>query len=230
LDEIFSAFDKVLDKEGIVAVESSYLFDMLDNLVFDFIYHEHLSYLCLSSMAKSCRHHGFRVFDVERVNTKGGSMRYLICRQASYRLQSERVAMTLEFENVRADLLKEFTFFEFRINKVMEDTQRFLETLNLDSKGRLVGFGASATSTTLLHAWNLGGIITLLVDDNPLKQNTYSPGYQIPVRSVDEADLQSADVVIILAWRFKEQILERLLDFKGLIICPLPRLEIFSRK
>ena len=49
---------------------------MLENMVFDFIYHEHLSYLSIKPLANFFKKFGFRLVDVDHVDTKGGSMRY----------------------------------------------------------------------------------------------------------------------------------------------------------
>ena len=55
--------------------EVSYLLDTLRNLVFDYVYHEHLAYHAVKPLQGFLARHGMELFDVERIPTKGGSIR-----------------------------------------------------------------------------------------------------------------------------------------------------------
>lgn len=224
LEKVWAGIDELLSDDGVIVIESSYLYDMIDNMVFDFIYHEHLSYLSLRPLEYVAQNHGFRVFDVERVPTKGGSLRYFLCRISAKYSGNTSLEKLLEFEAKRLDLLGEFQKFGQRIDRANKEFIQSLERKTSQSQGRIVGYGASATSTTLLHFWNFGNKISMLIDDNIYKHHTLSPGFGIPVNSLSEAKLNSEDTVVILAWRFKESIIDRLKDFAGTIICPLPSL------
>jgi hypothetical protein len=220
LGSLIELTTRLLSKGGLIIIESSYLFDMIDNMVFDFIYHEHLSYISLSPLQNLLGRYGLRVFDVQRVPTKGGSARYFIARSDSRFVESTNVLEMERSEAQRGSMVDVFRDFSQR---VFNARTQFIHILDgLSSTGRVIGFGASATTTTLLHAWQIGGRFHSLMDDNPYKQNTYSPGYGLVVSPFCDSLLNSDDTVVILAWRFYEQISWRLRNFKGNIVLPLP--------
>jgi len=227
LESLIELTSKLLSKDGLIIIESSYLFDMIDNMVFDFIYHEHLSYISLSSLQKLLGRYGLRVFDVQRVPTKGGSARYFVARSDSRFVDSINVREMKRSEAQRGSVVDVFREFSQRVFNARSQFVRILD--GLGSTGRVIGFGASATTTTLLHAWQIGDRFHSLMDDNPYKQNTYSPGYGLVVSPFYDSLLNSDDTVVILAWRFHEQICRSLRDFKGNIVLPLPLPTVLQR-
>ena len=60
------------------------------------------------------------------------------------------------------------------------------------------------------------------MDDNTGKINTYSPGYHLPVFSSKRLIEDKPDIIVILAWRFEEEILKKLEFFQGIVVIPLP--------
>jgi hypothetical protein len=93
----------------------------------------------------------------------------------------------------------------------------------------IAGYGAPTKATTLLTHFRLGGVLDFLVDDNPLKQNLYSPGLHIPVYPAVELYRRKPDYLLILAWNFAENIMERHQAFRaqgGRFILPMPEPKI----
>jgi 2-polyprenyl-3-methyl-5-hydroxy-6-metoxy-1,4-benzoquinol methylase len=227
LESLISLAAELLSADGVMIIESSYLFDMVDNMVFDFIYHEHLSYLSLRPLQALLSRFNLKVFDVQRIATKGGSVRYFVAHRNSQFVESLAVREMESFEAKKGSLVELFTNFKRR---VFDSKSQFLYIMDkLSSRGRVFGFGASATSTTLLHAWGVGDRFQGLIDDNPYKHHTYSPGYGLTVYPFTDNLLDTDDTVVILAWRFQDAILQKLKDFKGNIIVPLPTPTILQR-
>ena len=94
-------------------------------------------------------------------------------------------------------------------------------------KFKVIAYGASATSTTLISHYGLNSFIKYIVDDNPGKKNTFSPGYNIPVYGFEKIRSDKPDIIIILAWRYKKAILKKLkkIKYKNIVI-PLPKFKI----
>ena len=90
----------------------------------------------------------------------------------------------------------------------------------------MVGYGASATSTTLISHFGLHLHLDYLVDDNAGKINTYSPGYHVPVYASDKLKHDPPDILIILAWRFKNEILSKIENLPCKVVVPLPEFKI----
>lgn len=220
LNSIAESIDIVLDSDGTLVIETSYLWDMVDNHVFDFIYHEHLSYFSLFSIETFLKKNDLKVFHCDRVSTKGGSVRYYIARKKHDVSITDSLKKIRDFEGQRQDLEQEFALFDFKIKNLGKQCWQVLNRVN--TTGKIYGYGASATSTTLLHTWQIGEYFTALIDDNPNKIGTFSPGFHIPVLSLDQCLLEPNDLVVVLAWRFEQEIKSRLAKFKGEIFTPLP--------
>ena len=89
------------------------------------------------------------------------------------------------------------------VGREFKDNLKCLKSKNL----KVAGYGACATVTTLIHQFDIADSIDFLVDDNPVRQGTLSPGHHIPVFSPASIEHKDIDVIAILAWRFEEQIL-----------------------
>ncbi|MDP2723339.1 MAG: hypothetical protein Q8O72_11325, partial [Bacteroidales bacterium] len=89
-------------------------------------------------------------------------------------------------------------------------------------------YGAAGRANTLL---NYCGISTqyldYIVDESPSRQDRFTPGTNIPIVKPSKKDLK-ADYILILAWNYQEQIVEkcRKSGYKGELIIPLPKVEV----
>lgn len=215
----------LLKPEGTFVMEVSYLPDLILNRVFDFIYHEHLIYHSYLPLKKCLQHIGLRIIGYERNSMKGGSIRFTIVRAGSERTSSPDLSDLVRLEN-DIGLTKEcLQLFIENINKVRGECFSKLEELH--NKGaKIVGFGASATTTTLLHHFQIGQYLCGLVDDNLNKNGMYSPGYNLPVMHPDMLPRIAPDFIFIIAWRFAEQIMKKYPQYIGKFIIPLPEYRI----
>ena len=180
LGEMTDAIESVLANDGVFVFEVSNLLDTVEGLVFDFIYHEHLSYHSTKPMKAFLRRHGMELIDVERVASKGGSLRGYAQKIGGQRPVSPNVGSFIAREET-AGLYDRSTYKRYiaRINSLRDETRAHL--LRRKAEGcTIAGYGASATVTTLLYHFQLGGLIDFMVDDNPIRHGTVSPGHHIP--------------------------------------------------
>ncbi len=75
MSEVTAGIRKLLADQGVFIFEVSYIVDMIDNMVFDTIYHEHVSHHALMPLERFLNRHDMTIFDVARMPTKGGSIR-----------------------------------------------------------------------------------------------------------------------------------------------------------
>ena len=135
-------------------------------------------------------------------------------------------------EEKRTGMDKRETYLKFS-SIVTDQKYRVLDTIkSIKAKGQsIVGFGASHSTTTLLHHFQLGAYLDYLVDDNTSKQGLYSPGYHLPVYSPLRIYKEKPDYLLLLAWQHSETIVDRhrkILETGTKFILPLPELEIVS--
>ncbi|EMF88669.1 methionine biosynthesis protein MetW-like protein [Leptospira santarosai str. ST188] len=213
----------LLSPNGVVVIESSYLGDMVDNMVFDFIYHEHLSYFSILPLIKFFDSFDMRLIHLQHVGTKGGSFRYYWARKDSLHVVSSDVEKFVRIEKEKN--ITELYFKNYE-SKIIEVKTTLIKELEKFKEKKIVGYGASATSTTLIYHFGLEKFLDYLVDDNPGKIDTYSPGLHIPVKNPSVLDLENNAVLVVLAWRYFDLIKSKLKNQKLTLICPLPEFRI----
>lgn len=236
IDDLMSwvaAVNVLMDKDGVFVFESNYLADLVQNMVFDFIYHEHLSSFSVRPMQALFERVGLELVVVERVATKGGSLRYFVQRSSGPLEKDGSVVEMLALEeNMGLYRIETFMAFANKINELKARTKAFLAKAKTEGKS-IAGFGASITCTTLIYQFEIGEYLDYLVDDNLAKQGRFSPGLHLPVVSSSVLCERKPDYVIILAWRFAETIISRnksYLELGGKFIIPVPEFNLITRE
>lgn len=219
----------LLAPDGVFVCEVSYLKDMITNMVFDFIYHEHLDHHSVKPLQKFLRAHGLYLFTIDHTPSKGGTLRCFSQLIGGQRPESPSVQqLSKEEDKFGLHELKTFRAWETRIEKAKHDLLKLVRKLKSEGK-TIGGYGASATGTVLTYHFDLGDIMKFIIDDNPIRQNRFSPGHHIPILSSQVLADQKPDYVIILAWRFADMIIQRnqkYLDQGGHFIVPMPEMKI----
>ncbi|HRI00838.1 MAG TPA: class I SAM-dependent methyltransferase [Saprospiraceae bacterium] len=210
--DFVSGMKIILSENGVITMEFPHLMNLIDQNQFDTIYHEHYSYLSLYTVAQIFRAQDLRVFDVEQIHTHGGSLRIFACHEdCKQHSTQERVSVLLHIELEKGmNQLQYYSHFTERCLQVKVDLMQFL--LDQKKQGKTVAaYGAAAKGNTLLNYCGIkNDLISYVIDLNPSKQNKYLPGSYIPV--FDETYLIShkPDVLIILPWNIKDEIILQL--------------------
>jgi SAM-dependent methyltransferase len=219
----------LLAPDGVFIFEVSYLADIIDKMLFDTVYHEHLCYHSIKPFCLFFHRHGLELFDVERLPTKGGSIRGFVQHRGSPRPVAPIVGDLLAEEaKTGLDRLERYRQYTARIEQLKHDLFALLRPFKAGGQ-TLAGFGASATVTTLLHHFELGPWLDFLVDDNASRHGCYSPGYHLPVLDPRAMRERSAAAVVILAWQYAEPIMKKHQDYRehgGRFLLPLPAVKM----
>ncbi len=230
LADIAQGVREVLADDGVFVFEVSYLVDIVDGLLFDTVYHEHVSYHSVAPLDRFLKRHGLELFDVERIASKGGSIRGFAQRRPEGRRSiSPIVGDLMALEKRRGfDRAGIYTDFSARINGHKAALAGFVDAER--AQGRtFVGYGASTTTTTLMWQFDLTKKLAFVADDNSKKHGLFTPGCHLPVVASEELYSQRPDVVVILAWQYATQIISkhaRYLASGGRFAVPLPELKI----
>lgn len=221
---------RLLKPQGIFVIEFPCLGVMLEKMLFDMIYHEHLSYIGVRALTKLLEQFGLEIFAIEEVASHGGSLRVFIQKTGAGRPVSGEVTDFLRKEAEKGyGSFKVYQGFAEKVNRVKIELLREVSTI-LSKGKRISGYGAPAKGNTLINFCGLGpSQIDYIVDDNPLKQNLFTPGARIPVVPSSHLFSHPTDYVILFAWNFSEEIIKKLQplrerDVKFMI--PLPRLQV----
>lgn len=221
----------LLTKDGIFVFEVSYVLDVIKSLLFDTIYHEHLSYHAVIPLISFFKKNNMELIEAIRVETHGGSLRGIAkLKNGRYEVgKSVQECVNLE-QNFAIDKLKTYVDFFQPIEVRKKELLELLKKLKNEKK-TIAGFGAPAKATTFMYQFGIDEkIIDFIIDDSPLKQGLFSPGMHIPVYSAEKIYEKNPDYLIILAWNFANSIMKKHKKFKnngGHFIVPLPKLEIY---
>ena len=193
-------------------MEFPHLMRLVEDNQWDTIYHEHFSYLSFGTVRRVFAAHGLRLFDVEELPTHGGSLRIFGCHdEDAAKPDTPAVAELLERERAAGlDDLATYAAYGERVVAEKRDILEFLIALKRDGK-RIVGYGAPAKGNTLLNYCGIGtDFVDWTCDLNPHKQDHVLPGTHIPIVSPERIREERPDVVFILPWNLKDEIIEQL--------------------
>ena len=197
----------LLRGEGVFTVEFPHVLNLIREVQFDTIYHEHFTYLSLAAVERILERHALRVFDAEEIPTHGGSLRLYICHAGSQRpVQLNVAALRAKEAAAKLDRLDGYAGFAPRVDKVRSDLMAFLDAAKAEGRN-VAAYGAAAKGNTLLNFCGIGrDRVAFVVDRNPAKQGRLLPGSRIPVRTPEAIQAEKPDYVLILPWNLKDEV------------------------
>jgi hypothetical protein len=219
----------VLKEDGVINLEFPHLMQLIENNQFDTVYHEHFSYLSLTTVAAIFSSVGLKIFDVETLTTHGGSLRIYGCHAEDSRQVTDAVIDLLATE-VKFGLktLMVYQSFQTKANKVKNDFLAFLIEQKKLGKS-IAGYGAAAKGNTLM---NYAGVKTDLIDfvcdAAPSKQNKYMPGSHLRILHPSELAVRQPDWVVIFPWNIAQEVREQenIMQWGGQYVIAVPQLRI----
>jgi 2-polyprenyl-3-methyl-5-hydroxy-6-metoxy-1,4-benzoquinol methylase len=207
IEEIVKTSFKTLKDDGSFIVEVQYILDTINDLTFDNVYHEHVTYWSVSSLNNFFKKLGFKLYRVEHIDTHGGSIRAFVCKDDREIQSSVTEFLNNEIEN---GLTEYNTYLEFG-NRIQTAKKNVLNNIRkLKQAGiSIVGYGSPAKATTALNYFGITNKqIDYIIEDNELKHNKVVPGVYIPIYSKEKAELNLPDIILVLAWNFFEEVKE----------------------
>jgi SAM-dependent methyltransferase len=232
INDFVAGLKLALAAEGVITIEFPHLLKLIELNQWDTIYHEHFSYLSFATVGRVFEKHGLRLFDVEELPTHGGSLRIYGCHADGPREQSAGARELLERE--RAAGLEDVSTYLAYGQRVVADKRQILTLLiALKEDGlSIAGYGAAAKGNTLLNYCGVGrDVLDFTCDANPHKQDHVLPGTHIPIRSPGALREARPDVVLILPWNLKDEIMEQLAyvrEWGGRFAARSPELRLFG--
>jgi len=229
LRDVAQGVDTLLKDEGVFIFEDPYLGDVLEKTSYDQIYDEHVFLFSALSVGNIFRPHGLELIDVIPQWTHGGSMRYVLGR-AGRHVVSPAVGALLKREREQG-LQHPATYDRFREN--CERSRSALRSILNDVRGagkRVVGYGATSKSTTVINYCDLGPEqIEFISDTTPIKQGKLSPGAHVPIRPYEDFQADYPDFALLFAWNHEREIMAKEEAFmaqggKWIVFVPQPEI------
>ena len=234
LHGVVKGISLLLKPDGVAVIENHYVKDMISQVEFDSIYHEHLCYYSVTSFRNLFAQHGLTLVDVERLPVHGGSVRvYLQRADGPLSLSHTSYARADAILKEEADWgLTEFSFYQHfssKVERLRTELLALLKKIKAEGKS-IVAYGASAKSTTLLNYYRIGAeTLDYVADRSTVKQGYYTPGTRLPIHAPEKLLETQPDYTLLLSWNFAEEILAQQAEYRkrgGRFIIPIPELRV----
>lgn len=234
LNDFVAGMRDLLKPEGVITLEFPHLQRLIEENQFDTIYHEHFSYFSLITTQILAARHGLKLIDVEELPTHGGSLRVYLAREGSQRMATPAVAdLIAREERLGFRKLETYSTFGEQVKRTKRRLLSFLIKAKDDGK-TICGYGAPGKGNTLLNYCGIGpDFLDFTVDRNPYKHGRFTPGMRIPIYPVDAIDQAKPDLVLILPWNLKHEIVAQMChigDWGGKFVVPIPEVSVIDPK
>ena len=190
-----------------ISIENPSLANILVEMQFDTIYHEHYSYLSATSVARISENNGLHLTKVEELPIHGGSNRYWLTKSSENYPTDISVQKMIETEKSQGlfDPLKWSEYTE-KVSKILSDFHNWVRAAK-EANGRIYGYGAAAKTSTILNSINIeDGFISAIADVSPEKQSRFMPPNGIKIISPKDLFASKPTDVLIFPWNIKSEI------------------------
>ena len=224
IKDVISGISNLLSKNGVGIIEFHRADIILDELHYDSIYHEHLFYFSIHSLTFLLNSFNLYTFDLDISPISGGS--FVIYFSKERKIKSNILIKKEKEEiNLGVDNLINWKNFSTKVVAHKKKIVQIVSEFN-EAKKKVIAYGASARSSTLLNFCEFSyKDLEVIADKSAMKQGLFTPGTEIPIVSPEDALRNDPDVILLLAWNFKDEIIEELkkkYNWKGKLILPLP--------
>ena len=224
INEILFNVKSMLSRKGIYSIQTFYTIDVYNKNLLENFNHEHLNFFTVTTIDKLAKRHGLEVIKAFHIDAKGGSIRTYLSHIGDYKID-KTIKKFLNIEN---------KFFNTNIHPknikkfINNNSKKILSFIKKNNLKKIVGYGTSIGATTFITQYNLEKKINFLIDDDPYRQNLYSPGTNILTTNKKIIEKFKPDLVIVLAPLYFDNIFSNLkkLDHNFNIIKIWPKLKI----
>ena len=233
LNDFVGGMKRLLGPRGVITVEFPHVMRLIENNEFDTIYHEHYFYFSLLAVQRVFESHGLKLFDVEELQTHGGSLRIHVRHEEDEsKPAGDAVAVLLSRERQAGlDRVETYELFSPRVERAKRNFLKFLIEAR-EAGHSIVAYGAAAKGNTLLNYCGVRtDLIEYVVDRSPYKQGRHLPGTRIPVYNPDRIRETRPDYVLILPWNLEQEIVAQLAYIRawgGQFVIPIPEVRVVA--
>ena len=227
------AINILLDTDGILLIEAHYLKNLLKDVAFDTIYHEHASYWSINAAREYFRIYNLELFHVDQLQIHHGQIRCWVSKKNVKKITSSLKKQLLMEKKQKISGDSSLLIFKKKTEMIKKKLNIFIKQIKKRNE-ILVGYGAPAKATTLTTFLNITkDKIKFIVDKNPLKQKKFMPGSRIPIYSIKNINKFKPKYLFNFAWNFIDEILtpnQIYMQNGGKIIHPIPKFKIYKNE
>tara|TARA_Y100000590_G_scaffold224836_1_gene254239 strand:- start:880 stop:2061 length:1182 start_codon:yes stop_codon:yes gene_type:complete len=211
LDSVFKSICHVLSNDGVLIIEDPSLLECLKRVAYDQFYNEHIYVFSLLAIKNLIKKYNLEVFNVEKLKTHGGSIRYFIKKNSNSKIKINGNVKKQLNNELRYKMNKFNTYIKFK-NKVESSKKKLINIFSKIKRNnkKIIGYGSTAKSVTVLNYCNIKTeYLDYFVDTTPDKIAKYMPGTHIYVNKYNKSLLDNVDYIFLGAWNFKDEIFKK---------------------
>ncbi len=232
IGDFVAGFAEILKPDGVATFEFPHVLNLIRELQFDTIYHEHFSYLSLVAVERVLAASGLVAFDVEELPTHGGSLRLFVCRKGAVHAPTPRLEAARSAERAASlDAIEGYAGFAEKVEAVKTSFLNFLARAKAEGK-TVAAYGAAAKGNTFLNVCGVNANdIVCVYDRSAAKQGKFLPGSHIPIRAPESIGERRPDYLVILPWNLREEIVAQMAEIRewgGKFVTAVPETRVFD--
>ncbi len=232
LTDFIKGLENTINKKGIITIEFPHLKNLIKKIQFDTIYHEHYFYFSLISLKKIVTKLNLKIFEVEKINTHGGSLRVYLCKIKNPKKISKKVEQLIKEEKAFGlNNIKTYLAFKKKVYQLKKKSLEFIYRCKLKNK-KIYAYGAAAKGITFLNYLQISREdIKYVYDASKFKINKFLPTSHIPICNPKNLAKTRPNYILILPWNIQKEIRSEL-KFAKLWNCKfltfIPNIKIFK--
>ena len=233
--DVMKGVKTLLKEDGVFIFEVYYLGTLIDEMQYDMIYHEHMSYYSLKTLMPFLKRFDMEIFDIKFTpGVRSGAVRFY-ARNTGKRAEEKTTALMdmIRYEEEKGfDRVEVFMDYAAKVNRTREQLMDLLNRLKAEGK-MIIGYGASGRGTTIMNYCGIDGrYLDYVVDDAPAKHGFFTPGTHVPIKPWDfTKESQFPEYSLLFAWSFINEVKKRRAEYLkegGKFIVPLPEVKVVS--
>jgi len=227
INDVVQGMNYCLKDGGVAVIEVHNVKSLVEEMQYDFVYHEHAFYYSVTSLMNLFARHGMTVVNYEEIPIHSGSLRVFVYNGRIG--VPEKIHDRVMVENKTVADLGYFRSFTERACSHRRSLITLLNDIKYQNK-KIIGYGASGRGNTLCNFCNINtSLVDYIVDESKERQNRYIPIQNIPIKEKKHFDNdKDVDYVLVFAWNFSRMIMEKLKDRDVKFIIPFPEPRIVS--
>jgi SAM-dependent methyltransferase len=229
INGVVAGIKSVLKPGGVFVMETPYVKDMIDNLEFDTMYHEHFFCHSLTALETLYRSHGLAACDVRWIPIHGGTIQVWVSHMGEEGARPAVAKMLADEKAWGVDQRRFYADFGTRVERLRDDVVGTLDRLKAEGK-RIGAYGAAAKGATLMNYMGIDGRhVDYVLDRSTYKQGKLMPGNHVPILAPEHLLKDQPDYLLILAWNLADEIIGQQAEYRargGRFIVPVPTVRV----
>ena len=203
LEDFCLGIKELTNKDTIIYIETQYGMDVLEKNLIDTIYHEHLNYFTLSSIAQLFKKYSLYISKYKFLSNKGGSIRIKLTR-----CKSESKNNQIPKESI-SNINKFVSYNKLANNNCRKEINKIIYNAKLNRNSvYLFGSSVSCVSLATQINFNLEDIVCIL-DEKPLAKECVINEKILNINKLKDTRLEKNSLILNLAYRYADVILSK---------------------